>query len=131
MRIAPLILLLPLLAACTELPRLNDARAQTLLTMPGPQHYAERTVARELAGNCPSYGYDEELAETMTRARLKMRLPVAAQVRGAADVETDVKRRALALRYGASRYTTLSPCAVLDAETAARTPMSVLVMKRG
>lgn len=120
---------LVLLAACTS-PRMDDPRAQQLLALAGPQHYAERTVAREMAGSCVRYAYDEELAESMSRARLRAGAETSVQVRGAADLETDVKRRTMAARYGASSYSALDPCQVLDSETAAQTPMSVLVRKR-
>lgn len=120
---------LALLAGCGA-PDIDDPRARSLLALPGPQHYAERAVARELAGRCPSYTYDEELAEAMSRARIKAGQPTSVQVRGATDLESDIKRRSLAARYGAD-YSALNPCAVLDGETARQTPLSVLVNRRG
>ncbi|WP_370304033.1 hypothetical protein [Pseudooceanicola sp.] len=131
MRNLPLMLAgLALLSACAS-PRLDDARAQQVLALPGPQHYAERIVARELAGRCVRYAYDEELADTMSRARVKAGVETSVQVRGAADLEADIKRRTLAARYGATAYGAMDPCQVLDSETAAQTPMSVLVRRRG
>lgn len=120
---------LALLGACAERD-LSDPRARALLAMPAPQHYANRIVARELAGSCGVFGYDEELAEAMTRARLKAGAQTSIQARGASQLEADVLRRSMAARYGASRYSTLDPCQVLSAETAQQTPLSVLVKRR-
>lgn len=113
------------LTACSA-PNLGDPRSAALLAMPAPQHYAERQVARELVGQCPSYAYDEQLADAMTDARLRARQQVLAQVRGAAELEADIKRRSLAARYSGQ-----DACAVLAGEVAAQTPMSVMVRKRG
>ena len=82
------------LAACGGNPRMNDPRAQTLLRMSGPMHYAERIVARELAGRCLSYSYDEELAQSLSQARVKAGLETSVQVRGAADLGFAVDRAA-------------------------------------
>lgn len=117
------------LAACVTSPRMGDPRVQTLMAMPSPQHFAERTVASELAGACARYRYDELLAQTMSQERLKSRFPAYVEVRGAAELEADVKRRAMAARYGAASYGALDPCTVLDQETAQGTPLSVLVVR--
>ena len=124
-----LVAALALLAGCST-PDLSDPRAQRLVSMDGPQHYAERRVARELAGRCQAYTYDEELAQAMSQARVKAGQPTSIQLRGAVDLETDIRRRSLAARYGAN-WSELDPCAVLDTETAQGSPMSVLVQKRG
>ena len=120
---------LVLLAGCSA-PNLDGPRARALLALPGPQHYGERIVARELAGRCSSYTYDEELADAMSRARVKSGLATSIQMRGAANLEAGIKRRSLAARYGTD-YSALNPCAVLDGETAQQTPLSALVVKRG
>jgi len=127
MVLAPLLLLG--LAACSA-PNLNDPRAQALVAMDGPQHYADRAVARELAGRCTRYAYDEELAQAMSQQRLKSRQSTAIEVRGATDLETTMKRRSLGVQYDGD-YATLDPCVILDGETARQTPLSVLVRKRG
>ncbi|MCB1343584.1 MAG: hypothetical protein KDK24_21460 [Pseudooceanicola sp.] len=113
------------LAACDS-PAIGDARAQALLALPAPQHYAERQVARELVGQCPAYAYDEQLGDALTDRRIRARQQVYAQVKGATDLEADVKRRSLAARYGSN-----DACRILDGETAAGTPLSVMVRKRG
>lgn len=125
MRRVPVLITLTLLAACDS-PAIGDARAQALLALPAPQHYAERQVARELAGQCPRYAYDEQLGDALTDRRIRARQQVYAQVKGATDIEADVKRRSLAARHGSNEA-----CQILDGETAAGTPLSVMVRKRG
>ena len=117
---------LSLLAACSE-PDLSDPRTRSLMAMPAPLHYAERRVAREMAGQCPGYTYDEKLAEAISRARLKAGAQAALEVRGATDLEADIKRRSLTARYGG----VYDPCTILNGELAAQTPLSVLVKRRG
>ncbi|MHA6263996.1 hypothetical protein ACXYMO_12405 [Arenibacterium sp. CAU 1754] len=121
---------LSVLAACGGTSRLDDARAQRLVQMPGPQHYAERRVARELASRCARYAYDETLAKAMSEARAKSGAATALQQRGAVDLEADIKRRSLAARYGTD-YSALDACATLDGEIAQQTALSVMVLKKG
>ena len=121
---------LTFLAACGG-SGLTDPRAQTLVTMPAPQHYAFRTLARGLAGRCAGYSYSEDLARDMTRARVKASLPTSIESRGATQVEADIQRRSMAARYAAPSYAALDACQVLDGETARGAPISVLVRKRG
>lgn len=112
------------LVACSS-PNLGDPRAQALMAMPAPQHYAERRVARELAGQCSGWAYDEKLGEAMSAARAKSRQQAALEVRGATDLEADIKRRSLSARYGG-----YDACTILNGETAAQTPLSVMVNRR-
>lgn len=121
---------LTFLAACGG-SGMSDPRAQTLVTMSAPQHYAFRTLARELAGRCASYSYSEDLAKDMTRARVKASLPTSIESRGATQLEADIQRRSMAARYAAPSYAALDACQVLDGETARGAPVSVLVRKRG
>lgn len=125
MRAGVALLALGALAACSS-PNMGDPRAQALLAMPAPQHYAERQVARELAGQCLAYAYDEQLGDAMSEARLRSGGQVYLQVKGATDVEADIKRRSLVAHYAGN-----DACRILDGETAAQTPMSVMVRKRG
>jgi len=118
------------LAGCANEAQLTDPRALALVRMPGPQHYAERAVARELVGRCAAFTYDQQLAETMSRIRVKSGLETEIQVRGAAELESDVKRRSLAAKYGGS-WGGLDACAVLRGETASGTPLSSIVRQRG
>lgn len=121
---------LVLLAGCGGSANLDDPRTAELMALSAPEHYAVRTIAREMVGRCPAYSYDEVLASAITNERVKNGQLVAAQVREAAELETDVKRRSLAAKCGTS-YSRLNTCAVLEDETARQTPVSVLVYKRG
>ena len=98
--------------------------------MPGPSPGQKRAVARELVGRCAAFTYDQQLAETMSRIRVKSGLETEIQVRGAAELESDVKRRSLAAKYGGS-WGGLDACAVLRGETASGTPLSSIVRQRG
>lgn len=112
------------LAACG--PDLSDTRTQALLAMPSPQHYAERRVARELAARCNRYSYDENLSEALTEARVKAGQPTSIQVRGALELEADIKRRSLGARYGGD-WNSMDACAAIVGETNLGAPMSVLL----
>lgn len=116
-----------LLAACGST-RLGDPRAQRLLAMPGPQHYAERAVARELADRCRAFVYDADLADDLTAARSDG-IDAVSRLRGGVELEADIKRRSLGARYGGA-YETLDPCMILRGELAANTPLSVMVLNR-
>lgn len=113
-----------MLAACSS-PNLDDPRARAMMAMPAAQHYAERRVARELVGRCSGWAYDEKLGEAMSQARAKASQQTALQVRGATDLEADIKRRSLTARYGG-----YDACTILNGETVAQSPLSVLVIKR-
>lgn len=123
-RISGAFLALALLAACGP-SRLDDPRTEVFVNLPGPQHYAGRQLAQELAGQCPRYTYLGDLAEAMSNGRRKAGLDNSLRVRGAANLEADVWRRSLIARHGADA------CAILDGETAAQTPLSVLVQRKG
>ena len=110
---------------------MSDPRAQTLASMSAPQHYAFRTLARELAGRCASYSYNEDLAKDLTRARVKAGLPTSIESRSATQLEADIQRRSMAARYAAPSYAALDACQALDGEAARGAPISVLVRKRG
>lgn len=115
-------------AGCSS--RIGDSRAQTLMRLDGPQHYAERRVAKQLADGCPGYKYDSKLAQDMSNARSKAGALASTQQSGAIDLEADIKRRSLAAAYGGDFYG-LDACAVLDGETTKQSPLSVLVVKKG
>lgn len=123
-RISTVMLALALVAACSSA-NLDDPRARALMAMPAAQHYAERRVARELVGRCSGWAYDEKLGEAMSQARAKASQQTALQVRGATDLEADIKRRSLTARYGG-----YDACTILNGETVAQSPLSVLVIKR-
>lgn len=119
-----------LLAGCST-PNLDDSRAQTLIAMPGPQHYAERRIASDLARRCGRYIYDADLADAMNKARAKAGAAPASTLRGEVDLETNVKQRSLAAYYGQSSYAALDACQTLDQEVARQTPLSILVVEKG
>lgn len=123
-RLTGAFLALILLAACGA-PRLDDPRTNVFINLSGPQHYAGRALARQLAGQCPRYTYLDDLAEAMSNGRRKAGLDNSLDVRGASDLEVDVWRRSLIARHGPDA------CTILDGETAAQTPLSVLVLKKG
>lgn len=128
MRLASLIVLVAIaVSACTS-SRISDPRAQALLALPGPQHFAERRVARELADRCNSYVFDADLASDMNAARADS-ADAAVKLRGAIALETNIKRRSLGARYG-GLYATLDPCVILGSELQANTPLSVMVLKK-
>ena len=121
----PLLAALTLLAACGA-PRLDDPRTNLFINLPGPQHYAGRQLAAQMAGQCPRYTYLEDLAEAMSNGRRKAGLDNSLRVRGASQLEMDIWQRTLIARHGTS-----DACTILDGETAAQTPLSVLVQKKG
>ncbi len=121
----PLLVALALLAACGA-PRLDDPRTNVFINLSGPQHYAGRILAQQMAGQCPRYTYLDDLADAMSNGRRKAGLDNSLRVRGAANLEADVWRRSLIARHG-----TTDACTILDGETAAQTPLSVLVLKKG
>lgn len=119
------------LAACGSAPsRISDSRAQALLSLPGPQHYATRAVAEDLTLRCPQYAYDAGLAAEMSAARATAKQPPASQMSGAIALETGLKRRSVAARFGTD-YDTADACSVLSGELARQTPLSVLVLEAG
>ena len=133
-RVRPVMLALlgaVVLAACGGPTRMGDARAQTLLMMPTPQFAAERQVAFELAQRCPSYRWDARLDQDMNEARTARGAgyATAQRLRGAIEVETDIKRRSVSANHGGAPYSGLNPCTVLDTETQRQTPLSVLVVR--
>lgn len=118
-----------LLGACATID-LSDPRTQLLMQMPGPMVLAERDVASDLVRGCPAYRYDKTLGDGILQGMAESGRPVSNEMYSAAPVEVDVKKRTLAARYGAESYGALDPCAVLEAESTAGTPLSVLVQKR-
>jgi hypothetical protein len=116
------------MAGCAA-PNLDDARVQTLLDLPGPQHYAERNIAMDLTSRCAGYGFDSDLADAMSEARRAAGAAPGSTRRGDVDLETDVKKRSLAAYYGASGYDALDACDTLDREVMRQTPLSALVVK--
>jgi hypothetical protein len=119
------------LAGCAA-SRIDDTRAQTLLSYSTPEYYAERRVARELAAACPRYGFDARLDQDMEKSRAAQgrgSADAAAQP-GAVDLETNVKKRSLSASYGAS-FGALDPCDVLDRETARGAPFTVFAVAGG
>jgi len=118
------------LAGCGG-PNLDDARARALIGMTGPEHYAERSVAKNLTGRCNRYAYNARLANGLTEARAVSGVMPGSTKQGAVDLETTVKQRSLAAYYGQTDYFTLDPCKTLDQEVARQSPLSFLVMKKG
>lgn len=117
---------LAILAACSSPTRVNDPRAKALLAMEGPVHYGERHAARSLAEQCDRYVYDADLARDMNALRSDSR-DALTTMSGAIGLEGNVKFRSLVARYGQDA----SACDILDGETAARTPFSVMVVRTG
>ena len=83
-----------------------------------------RFVAAEIV---PHHAQWEKEGRVSREAWLKAGAQAALEVRGATDLEADIKRRSLTARYGG----VYDPCTILNGELAAQTPLSVLVKRRG
>lgn len=94
------------LAACAPRPDpliQGDATATAaLLAMPEAQFFAQLKVAQQIAGACPTLGYNERFSFAVTAQKFgagRRALSAAANQR-AVDLELDVAQRSLQARYG-------------------------------
>ncbi|MDK3072384.1 hypothetical protein QO034_04600 [Sedimentitalea sp. JM2-8] len=99
----------------------GDPRAQSLLSLPGPQHFAERNVARDLTDRCSGFGYDSAMADALSEARLAAGATAGSTRSSDVDLETEVKQRSLAAYYGQSSFDALDACAPPTEDSGHRT----------